>query len=117
MEFFLIQANDNSSTFHLVLLFKYAKNKGIFHYACFYVWCQFFFDVSVSDLLLKEACKGLPLRLLDSPSLKGLWHEAFDRGLTGYGPSLLESRSVSLSSLTSLLKVTEKKKVFGERIK
>ena len=84
----------------------------------FYVWCQFFFDVSVSDLLLKEACKGFPLRFLDSPSLNGLWHEAFDRGLTGHGPSLLESRFVSLSSLTSLFTVTgKKKKVFLERSK
>lgn len=71
----------------------------------------------MSDLLLKEACKGLPLRCLDSPSLNGLWHEAFDRGLTGYGRSLLESRFVSLSSLTSLLTVTEKKKVFREGTK
>ena len=64
----------------------------------------------MSDLLLKEACKGLPLRFLDSPSLNGLWYEVFDRGLTGHGPSLLESRFVSLSSLPSLLTVTEKKR-------
>ena len=64
----------------------------------------------MSDLLLNEGCKGFPLRFLDSPSLNVLWREAFDRGLTGHGPSLLESRFVSLSSLTSLLTVTEKKK-------